>query len=470
MANVNITGSSLGTTLQSLLMSDEIQPGATASYELCKQLYLFHPLASKMVDSPLTIAMSQSRKISIPNSPEEQIKDAFEREWKKTKAGYHIFNAMRLKRIYGVSAIVCGVEGIPTTDAIPAEELASGKIYFNALDPLNTAGSLVLSQDPNAPDFQQSNGIVTASGQAYHRSRSIVVLNEAPIYLSFAGSAFGYVGRSIFQRPLFPLKSYINTMVTNDLVTTKAGALIAKIKQPGSIVDNLTAGFLKAKRDDLKTAQNGNVVNIGVDESIESLNLQNTDAAMNQARKNIIEDIASSANMPPQLLLSDGYASALANGTEDYKQTMLYISSLREEMQPLFDYFDRIVMRRAWSPEFYSTIQNQFPEYAKIGYTEAFYQWANDFHAEWPSLLSESESDKSDVEKVKLDAIVSIFSAIAPNLDPSNKASLIEWAASNVNSNKTMFSNPLDFDINELIDYQAKQEQQDAPGIAGQEG
>ena len=466
MSNVNITGSSAGNALQQLLMADDVVPGDEPSYQLCKTIYLYHPLGAKMVESPITIAMSERRDVSIPNSPESAIKDAYWKEWNKLKCDEHIANIMHLKRIYGIAAIVYGIKGVPTDRAIDPDTLAESDLYFNALDPLNTAGSLVLNQDPNAPDFQKVHTVVSG-GHAYHRSRTCVVMNEAPVYIAYSSSAFGYVGRSVFQRALFPLKSFIQSMITNDMVITKAGVLIAKTKAPGSIVDNITAGFFKQKRDLLKEANQGNVINIDVDEDIETLNLNNTDTAIGAARTNIIEDIASSANMPPKLLLANGYASVLANGTEDFKATMQFIESIRKEMQPLYDFFDAIVMRRAWNRAFYETIQAQFPEYAGIGYTQAFYSWKNDFAAVWPSLQEEPESDKADGEKVKLDAIVNVVEKIGAQLDPENKATLIEWAADNINENKIMFANPLVLDIEALKAYTPPQPPQ--PGEGGEQ-
>jgi len=452
MANLTVSGSSVGNSLSHLLMSDDIEPGSEPSYQLCKTIYTFHPMGAKMVEAPVTVAMSQRREVSIPSSPEDVVKEAYWTEWDKLKCDEHIANAMHLKRIYGISAVVLGAEDVSTDRPIPNDQIANLKIFFNILDPLNTAGSLVLNQDPNAPDFQKA-GTVVAAGKAYHKSRCCVVLNEKPIYISYSNSAFGFVGRSVFQRALFPLKSYVQSMITNDLVITKAGVLVAKTKQPGSIVDNLMSSMLGQKRDLVKDAKQGNVISIGIEESVETLNLNNTDTAIGTARTNIIEDIASSANMPPKLLMADGYANSLANGTEDFKATMQYIDALRKDMQPLYDFFDNIVQRRAWSHEFYLTIQKQFPEYEKIGYTQAFYTWVNDFSAIWPSLQEEPESDKADVEKVKLDAITSILEKLLPHLDPENKAVVIEWAADNINENKIMFANPLNLDIEALKAY-----------------
>jgi hypothetical protein len=469
MANVTINGSAQGNAFQSILMFSDIQPGDEPSYQLCKLMYVYHPMGAKMVEAPVTIAMSKKRKISVPSSPGSLAVDAFEREWKALGCDKLIANVMHLKRIYGVASVAYGAKGVPTEHAIPLNELSQHDLYFNTFDPLNSAGSLVLNQDPNAPDFQKPYTI-RVQGSVYHRSRVCIVMNESPIYIQYTSSSFGFVGRSVYQRALFPMKSYIQSMITNDLVITKAGVIIAKIKQAGAIIDDLIAKATGRKRDILKEANQGNVISISPDEDIETLNLNNTDTAIGMARTNIIEDIASSANMPPKLLLANGYASVLANGTEDFKGTMQYIDAIREDMQPLYDFFDAVVMHRAWSPEFYATIQAQFPEaYMDVGYTQAFYRWKNDFAAEWPSLQEEPEKDKAQGEKVKLDAIIAVIEKFAEHLDPANKAKLIEWAADNLNENKTMFTNPLDLDIDELLAFLNEQKDKgDQNGVMGQ--
>lgn len=448
-----INGTNLGNELQSLLMTDSIIPGESPSYQTCKTIFLYHPLGSKMVETPVNLAMSQKRVISIPNSPETMVKDAFEAEWDKLRCDFYIKQAMYIKRTYGIASVIFGAKDFPTDEPFPMDKLASAQIYFNVLDPLNTAGSLVLNQDPNAPDFQKSTSI-TAAGQAYHFSRSCVVINETPVYIAYTNSAFGFVGRSVFQRALFPLKSFITSMVADDEIMKKAAVIVAKIKNPGSITDKIAGAAMAIKRTFIKQATNGNTINVSSDDTIETLDLNNVDKAVTTVRNNIIENIASSATMPPKLLLSDGYAGVLANGTEDYKQTMQYINGIREDMQPLFDFFDNIVMHRAWSPEFYKRVQAEFPvEYGSVPYEQAFYAWRNDFSALWPSLMEESDSEKSKMDKVRLEAIISLMEKMIPNLDPDNSAALIEWVTLNISSMKSLFSDPLDFDPETLIAY-----------------
>lgn len=451
-STIVIPGSTLGTALTDLLMADQMEPGSDISYQLAKEIFLYHPLGAKMAEWPVEMAMSQPRIITIPGSPETMVKEAFEREWDSLGASGFIFQTKVLSRVYGVASVASVADGVPTERPIDPKDLSSLDLSFNTLDPLNTAGSLVLNQDPNAPDFLKHTAI-SVSGKPYHRSRACVVMNENPIYLGYTNSAFGYVGRSVYQRALFPMKSFIQSMITDDLVTLKAGLLIAKMKGPGSIIDNLMSSMAGYKRQLLQEAKTGNVLNIDIEEDIETLNMQNTDVAMTTARKNIIENIASAAKMPAKLLLSESYAEGFGEGTEDAKDIARYIGGVRKEMKPLYDFFDPIVMRRAWSPEFYKTVQAEFPQYRNVPYTKAFFDWKNAFHAEWPNLLEEPESEKVKTEKVKHEAIIAYLEVLLAQVDPANKVRVIQWANDNVNESKHLLPNPLVLNYEELANY-----------------
>jgi len=456
MSTLAITGSGLGSQLTDLMNADTIEPGSDPSYQICKTIYLYHPLGGKMVDGPVKLAQSQQRLISIPNGPEEKVRDAFESEWKRLKCDEHIAAVMTNVRTYGIGTIIFGAPKVPTDKPIELSELPDLDLYFNVLDPLNTAGSLVLNQDPNSPDYQKVQGVAVA-GQPYHRSRACVVMNENPIYIAYTSSSFGFVGRSVFQRALFPLKSFIQSMLTDDLVTLKAGAVVAKMKPAGSIINNLMQKAADIKRGLLQQAQTGNVISISETESIETLDLTNVNMAMSESRKNILENIASAADMPAKLLNGETFAEGFGEGTEDAKAVARYIENLRGTMADLYRFFDVIVQYRAWNPAFYAAIQVEFPEYADVDFNTAFYQWKNSFTAEWPSFLIEPESEKVKVEEIKFKAIVSLLEILLPQSDPDNKARIVQWAADNMNENKLMFTSPLEIDAQAMADYEPPQ-------------
>lgn len=464
---VNVSGAALGTQLQGLLMADDIVPGATPGYQTCKTIYLFHPMGAKMVDTPISLAQSQPRTISIPDAPEDMVRDQFLREWEALRADQHIADAMSLARTYGIGTLGLGAVGENPNEPIDFQALARQEIFISTFDPLNTAGSLVLNQNPQSPDFQKVTGI-TVSGEPWHRSRVVVVMNERPIYIAYTGSAFGYVGRSVFQRALFPLKSFISTMVTDDMVARKAGLLIAKMKSPGSIVDRIMVKLYAQKREMLKQGETDNVLGITPEESIESLNLQNIDGAGKFARDNVITNIALACDMPAKLLNEETFAEGFGEGTEDAAKIVRYVKGVREAMAPLYVFMDRVVQHRAWNREFYAAVQAKFPgEYRDISYEQAFTKWQNSFTATWPSLVEEPESEKVKVADTKLKAVTDLVKTLAPDLDPTNKALLFKWAAENFNALREMFTEPLELDWDELKRYA---EEQASAAAQAQEG
>lgn len=456
MSTVTINGSGISSALMELLASnDSIEPGSQVSYELCKTLFMDHALAGKLVEKPVRLAMSKPRKIVIPDAPDAVI-EAFSREWARLGADLHIRNTTYLSRIYGIAAIIYGAKDKPTDQPIDPWELAKlDDLYFNSLDPLNIAGSAVTNQNPNAPDFQKPNAYITAAGQKYHPSRSCTLMCGPPIYISYTASAFGYTGRSVFQRALFPMKTFVQSMITDDLVTRKAGVLISKQKGPGSVINNLMMKAAGIKRSLLKEAGSGNVLTIDVDEDIEALNMQNTDTAMTVARDNCIANIAAASDVPAILLKDEAFANGFGEGSEDSKAVVQYIDSVRDDLRPLYEFFDRIVQYRAWNEDFFNALSAANPElYAGRSYKEVFYEWQSAFVATWPSLMEEPESERVKVAETKLKGLTEILRTLLPIADPENKAALAMWAQDNINQMNEMFEVEMSLDFDALATYE----------------
>lgn len=452
MASVTVNSASLGTPLTEILQSGAIEPGSEPSYELCKTILLYHPLGQRMAESPVKLALSQRREIAAPSGPEERIVEAFNKEWDRLDADKHIINLAKLSRTYGVASLAIGETNESMATALDLDKLADADIFFSVFDPLNTAGSLVLNQDPNAPDFLKHTDI-TVSGRVWHRSRAVVLMNEEPVYIAYTTSAFGYTGRSVYQRALYPLKTFIQSMITDDMVTQKAGLLIAKMKPAGSIIDGAMTVFAGLKRAMLQGAATGNVLSIAPEESIETLNMMNVDGAAGFARGNVIKNIATAADMPAAIISQDTLTQGFGEGTEDAKNIARYVDGLRSWLKPAYDFLDPIVQHRAWNREFYAAIQADFKEYAGVTYEQAFTEWSNSFSAEWPNFLIEPESERVKVDETKHKAIIGVIETMAPQLDPENKAELFKWASENLNENKLLFSTPLNLDIDALKEY-----------------
>lgn len=457
-STLSVNGSGLGSALMDVLMAPDIQPGTEPSYQTCKTIYVAHPLGGKMVDAPIKMAQSQPREITVQDAPEEVV-ESFKKEWAKICADTHIRNTKRVSRIYGSSAVVLGCEGTASDQPLDMTKLWDLPIFFNVMDPLNTAGSLVLNQVPTAADFNKPVS-VTVNGQTFHRSRYQVVFNEEPIYLEYTNSAFGFVGRSVYQRALFPLKSFVRSMIADDMVLTKLGLLVAKQKSPGSVVNRVMQAVAGIKRSLLKQAQTGQVLSIDIEESVETLDMQNVDGAGTYARTNCLKNTATAADMPAMLLENETLTEGFGEGTEDAKLIAGYVDGFRIEMQPLYAWFDNVVQYRAWNPAFYERIQRKYPDlYGQVIYEDAFSQWRQDFAAAWPSLLKEPPSEKVKVEETKLEAITAFAQTLLPVVDPSNKSRVIQWAADNMSENKLMFPHELQLDYEALEEFQGEEQE-----------
>ncbi|HBY7977420.1 anti-CBASS protein Acb1 family protein [Klebsiella pneumoniae] len=459
-------GSCYHSELMALLDSDDIHPGSTAGYQTCKTIYLFHPLGGKMVDRPIKMAMNESRTVHISQAYgiEQRLRDAFEREWKALGADNHIANAARISRIYGVSAIAMLVDNQEPSSALDYRTLYKHNVTFNILDPLNTAGSIVLNQDPNAQDFQKVEGIRVA-GKPYHKSRCVVQQNEDPIYLAYNSAAFGFTGRSVYQRALFPLKSFIQTMRTDDMVAVKGGLLVTKIKGPSSVVNNMMQKLSGIKRMMLKRGKTGEVLQIGDGDNIESIDLSNLEKPLDSARKHILENVAAAADMPAIILNSETFAQGFGEGTEDARAVAVYIDNIREWLDQLYAFFIRVCQYRAWSIEFFQSLRADFPD-LKNTYSLYFASWINNFEYRWPPSLKEPDSEKVKVDETRFKAIVSMLEVLLPqvNTDDENRALLIEWAQANANANENLFPQRLDLDIDSLKANRPEQPRGEEPG------
>ena len=445
-----------------LMLEMSLEPGQQPGYELCKQIYSTHPLGHKMAAHPVTLALSQEREILIESGPEEMLTKAFKKEWDRLGGdggNRLVHNIMTLARVYGIATLAVGLiqkNGTPYPADKPLDLAKIGdsdRLFFNILDPLNTAGSLVLNQDAESPDFMKPVMVQTGSIR-YHPSRTVVVMNEQPIWIQWTDSAFGFVGRSVYQRALYPMKSYLQSMISDNAVQEKLMTLIYKMVSPGSVVDRIGEWFGFKKRASIKYAKAGNVVSIGKDEDVASIDLQHVKEAGEYSRKNILDNIATAASMPAILLNQETLAEGFGEGTEDAKIIARYIGTLRQEMDPVYRFLDPLVMALAWNEDFYRSVQKALPDvYGKVPYETAFMEWKNGFSYKWPNLLEEPDSEKAKKSDIKLKSVTAVLETLLPVLDPENKARLIEWAQEQISGDEFLFDGTLDLDTEALATY-----------------
>lgn len=452
MAEIQIDAA-LSSALAKILESEEIQPGTDVGYEACKLLWQFHPLGGKLVEKPISMAMCKPRQYSVETDPDERVVRRFQEVWERMELNEKIKNFFFISRCYGAAAIGVGTATTACKDPLPTFGLTEEDVYVNVWDPLNAAGSMVTDQNPNSRFFQKANAILKISGKNWHSSRTLKVFNGTPIYLEYQNSSFGFTGRSVFQRVLYSMKSYIGTMVANDLVSQKAGVLVAKVAQNGSVMNGIMAAATGKKREFVKEARNKGVISIGQNDGIESLNLQNIDKALSTSRDSIISDIASGSDVPAILIKEEAFSQGWGEGSEDSKAVSQYIDGVRQQIEPVMDYFERMVQYIAWSEDFYKSLKNDFPDIITEDYETTFYLWRREFTAKWQELVEESPDKRRDSDSKVVQQATALFTALSQMLDPENKATAAEWLSSIVNATQTYGDVPLIIDTEALANY-----------------
>lgn len=468
MAEANLTrhGSD---DLSELLDCDPIEVGTAAGYSTCKLLWEKHPLGGKLVEKPVTMALFKPRVIHVDDDPDDRISKRFTEVWDQLKITEKIRNLYFCSRCYGAAAIGIGTRSVRSDKSLPVNPDAAD-IFINVFDPLNVSGSMVASQNPNSPDFQQPDAFLTVQGQRWHPSRTMKVFNGAPIYLSFQHSAFGFTGRSVFQRALFPMKAFLQTMETDGLVSEKAGLLVIKENQQTSVISGFMTLMSRVRRLFLKRAKTGGVLSVGQNDAIESLNLQNIDGAMKTARENIIASIAMSCDIPARLIQDEAFALGFSDGTEDSKAVAQYIEGVRNGMNDVFGFFEKFVQSVAWSEDFFEALKAEFPGDIDGEYTENFWRWRSSFTAKWEELTQESPQARQEAESKLVDNTAKLFTALMPVLDGDNRATLCVWVADIVNTLESTKSTPLMLDEGKIAEYEPPSMMPGAGYGAGDDG
>lgn len=455
MARLVDNGSNVGSALQDMMMAAPIVPGDKPSYGLCKTIYTQHPYGAKIAEEPIRVAQSQPREVTFSELPgiEQKLKEQWEKQAVADNQEGLIFMTASLARVYGIASLAVVSDDLKPKDPLPLEKVADLSISFNVFDPLNTSGSLVLSQLPNSPNFQKYDHIAV-NGVPYHRTRAVAIMNESPIYIDYTPSGFGYVGRSAYQRALFPLKSFIQTMIADDMVAKKAGIIVAVLRAAGSIIDKAMLAYAAFKRAMIKAAVNEQILSIDKDEDVKAIDLTNVDGALSGVRSHILQNIAAAVPMPARMLNHETFAEGFGEGTEDAKAEARYIDGVRKWLQPLYAFLDPIIQQRAFNADFYKTIQTEFPEeYGGMPYLTWFTKVTNCMKSTWPNLLTEPDSEKIAVEDVRFRAVIAGAELLLQAADPENKKAIYAWVQDVFNNQKLLLGVRLDLDFDALVNY-----------------
>ncbi|MDI2113060.1 anti-CBASS protein Acb1 family protein [Commensalibacter nepenthis] len=432
------------------------------SYDLCKQLYVYHPLGKRIVDLPIDLTLNKDRILNVKHELSPELLEQFNKKWKELNLTRVIRNLAVTSRLYGIAALFIKADGVEDNKKIPDDKtLNNYKITPLVYDALNIAGSATGNQNIDSVDFLELKDVYR-SGTALAKDRSIILSNGDPIYIEYINSAYGYAGRSVFQNCAGLLQSYLDVMEADNTVARKVALIVAKLNQGGSAT-RVQEAANDQKRNLLQEARNDNVLSIGTNEDIDTLNMTNVDNSLDTSRRHIIEDIANAIDLPVILLNGQKFTGGFGEGSEDTKNIGRHIDNKRQWLEPIFDFCDNLVMELAWdfnfidslnskNSSFYDKNLTSFEEKQRL-YKVKFQELKNSFSYSFPSFLTETEAEILDGDVKKINSMKTIFESVYDKVDPQTKSQLICWMMDNFNDLRSVNKVKIDYNPDEIKEF-----------------
>lgn len=427
------------------------------THDIAKLIYKSHPLANRLCRYPISMAISRGFEFKIPNAPQEAI-DEFTNGLNEFQLDTRIVQLHTLKKVFGVSSVIAGQSGRDTGDYLDFDLMANSDkndIYFNVLEPLITAGSIVSSLDPNSGKFLNPTR-VSAQGKYYHSSRCRVTQNEEEQadWLDYEATGFGFLARSAFYRAFPLLQIFLLIKLAEIKLTHKLGVLVIHHENPGNAITQQMEGVNLLKRAMIKMADVNNDILMGREDAVEAINLTNAQEVLTTLRDACLTDIATAAgNMPASLLRNESLAQGNGDGTHDKEKEDLYFVETQKSLAATYKWADEIVQRAVWTREFVARVQENHSELQGKSYGYIIRLWQSGYERVFnpPSVPSEQEKAQTATTIVK--AMADFVAAInsAAKLGQENSSRVAMWMANNINDLK-LLPNDLELDPDDIQD------------------
>ena len=403
----------------------------------CQDIYTFWGLGKRLVHALPRFALSSPREIVIQEAPPE-VAEEFVKAAIKLKQDDIVSRGTVYCRIYGMGGIFTAYtkSKIATPEKSEAmslkeqqeflkqkmkqeaadrdkvaianltiKDVQSGKITFNALNPLNLSGT-VFSQDALSTEYQKPITIVVA-GQTVGSRRATVIQNNDPIYLRWTTSTFNFSGISIFQNMIRLIKAWHRAIISFERMATKGSSIVFKDGVRGRM-SGIMATAAKSALQRMRDMENDGAVSIDKDGDVAFFNLTGV-AEVDTILKGLEREITMALDDTPlAILLDKSLSSGLSEGTEDLKAVIMAVNNFRKDfLTPLYALTDPYVQAVAWTDEFILKIIKKHPEIYAGGFTiqEIRQLWQESFSYEWGNLYPPTEKETQETNKIVLENI-----------------------------------------------------------------
>lgn len=300
----------------------------TLSYIDCQNLYSFIPLAKRIINLPIKIAMNN---INISFGKDNKYKDIEELNnidinYVKTLCTEYISKV----RLYGYSILLPIIsDKDDISKVLMKDQLYGTDIRYNILDPLNV--TVDIDRDPSSYSYKKITNIRISQGkmkQVYSKRVLALQNNLNNQYLQYNRASYNYIGLSELQ-VAFPL---IN-LLTSTLTSMERQLLHSSIMvlEQDSSTTNINTQALVNQSASLNDTKQDSVIILNNGLKLNQFQLQNMDSISNVIT-NINKLISLSIDIPTALFCDESVSNGFGDGSNESRIVEMYLSDIRNSL------------------------------------------------------------------------------------------------------------------------------------------
>lgn len=305
------------------LESDLYRP---LSYKDCQNLYSFIPLAKRVVNLPVKIAINN---LNIKWGNEDEYSDVEELNYIDINYIKSLcIDYVTKVRLYGYSVLlpIVGPEDEVNKPLIKSE-IYDKEIRYNILDPLNL--SIDIDNNPASYNFKRITRIRINTGPEIYKNRALALNNRLNnLYLQYNNASFNYVGLSELQT-CYCLINVIASAVSS-MERQLLHSSIMVLEQDGNAtnintqaVTNQSELLSQVKQDSVVILKNGLKLN--------QFQLQNFDTITNSI-DSISKLISMTTDIPSTLFTDESLGNGFSEGSSDGQLLESYLTDIRNSL------------------------------------------------------------------------------------------------------------------------------------------
>lgn len=296
------------------------------SYKDCQNLYSYIPLAKRIVNLPIKIAINN---MNIKWGSEDEYKDEeglkdIDINYIKTLCTDYISKV----RLYGYSVLLplVGPED-DVSKPLMKSEIYDKEIRYNILDPLNM--TVTIDNNPASYNFKRITSMRVNNGPLIHSNRALALNNRLNnLYLQYNNASYNYVGLSELQIS-YPLINLLATSITSMERQLIHSSLMVVEEEKGST--NVNTQAMTTQADLLSQVKQDSVVLLRNGLKLNQFQLSNFDSIGNTIDK-INNLISLSVDIPSALFCDESLSNGFGDGSNESQIVEMYLTDIRNSL------------------------------------------------------------------------------------------------------------------------------------------